>query len=134
VAHSEFNASNLETVHLYQIWMFPDKKSYDPTYGQKHFAEDEKRGKLRLMVSPDGRNGSVKIRQDNELYATVLAAGESVKYELKPARHAYVQVARGNVTLNGTKLETGDGAAISVEKAVELTGVDKAEVLLFDLA
>jgi redox-sensitive bicupin YhaK (pirin superfamily) len=134
VAHSEFNASNLETVHLYQIWMFPDKKSYDPTYDQKHFAEDEKRGKLRLVVSPDGRNGSVKIRQDNELYATVLAAGESVKHELKPERHAYVQVARGSVTLNGTKLETGDGAAISAEKAVELTGVGKAEVLLFDLA
>ena len=134
VAHSEFNASDLETVHLYQIWMFPDKKDYEPAYDQKHFGEDEKRGKLRLVVSPDGRNGSVKIRQGNELYAAVLAPGESVKHELKPERHAYVQVARGSVTLNGTKLETGDGAAISSEKAVELTGVDKAEVLLFDLA
>jgi len=76
----------------------------------------------------------VKIRQDNELYATVLGAGENVKHELKPERHAYVQVARGSVTLNGKKLETGDGAAISEEKSLELAGVEKAEVLLFDLA
>src|ERR1700741_4751643 len=118
---------------MYQIWMFPDKKNYAPAYDQKHFSETEKRGKLRLLVSPDGRDGSVKIRQDNELYATVLGAGESVKHTLKPERHAYVQVARGSVKLNGTELETGDGAAISAEKALELTGVKDAEVLLFDL-
>jgi redox-sensitive bicupin YhaK (pirin superfamily) len=134
VAHSEFNASDRETVHLYQIWMFPDQKDYQPAYDQKHFSEADKRGKLRLVVSPDGRDGSVKIRQDNELYSTVLAPGESVKHELKRERHAYVQVARGSVTLNGQQLETGDGAAISAEKSVELTGVDHAEVLLFDLA
>jgi redox-sensitive bicupin YhaK (pirin superfamily) len=133
VAHSEFNASPSETVHLYQIWMFPDKKSYTPAYDQKHFSAADKRGKLRLVVSPDGRDGSVKIRQDNELYATVLGPGESVKHELKPERFAYVQVAKGSVTLNGTTLETGDGAAISVEKSLELTGVKDAEVLLFDL-
>ena len=97
-------------------------------------ARAEKRGKLRLVVSPDGRDGSVKIRQDNELYATVLGAGDSVKHELKPERHAYVQVARGSVTLNGKTLETGDGAAISEETALELKGVKEAEVLLFDLA
>jgi len=134
VAHSEFNASDLETVHMYQIWMFPDKKDYKPVYDQKHFSAADKRGKLRLVVSSDGRDGSVKIRQDNELYATVLAAGESVKHELQSDRYAYVQVARGRVTLNGKQLEAGDGAAISEEKAVELTGVDNAEVLLFDLA
>jgi redox-sensitive bicupin YhaK (pirin superfamily) len=134
VAHSEFNASSTEPVHLYQIWMFPDKQGHKPAYDQKNFPEGEKRGKLRLVVSPDGREGSVKIRQDNELYATVLAAGESVKHELKPERHAYVQVARGSVTLNGKALETGDGAAISAEKALELTGVKDAEVLVFDLA
>lgn len=133
VAHSEYNASKTEPVHLYQIWMFPDKAGYQPTYDQKNFEEAEKRGKLRLLASPDGRDGSVKIRQDNELYATVLGRGESVKHTLKADRHAYVQVARGSVTLNGTKLETGDGAAISAEKAVELTGVKNAEVLLFDL-
>jgi redox-sensitive bicupin YhaK (pirin superfamily) len=134
VAHSEFNASEKEPVHLYQIWMFPDKKGYKPTYDQKHFSDDEKRGKLRLLVSPDGREGSVKIRQDNELYATVLGANEAVQHELKPERHAYVQVMRGSVTLNGTQLEAGDGAAISAEKQLELSGVKDAEVLLFDLA
>jgi quercetin 2,3-dioxygenase len=134
VAHSEFNASEKEPVHLYQIWMFPDKKGYKPTYDQKHFSEDEKRGKLRLLVSPDGRDGSVKIRQDNELYATVLGSNEAVQHTLKPERHAYVQVMRGSVTLNGTQLEAGDGAAISAEKQLELSGVKDAEVLLFDLA
>ena len=134
VAHSEFNASDTEPTHLYQIWMFPDKKNYTPTYDQKHFSEADKRGKLRLVVSPDGREGSVKIRQDNELYATVLARGETVKHVLKPERHAYVQVARGSVALNGQTLETGDGAAISAEKSLEVTGVKDAEVLLFDLA
>src|SRR5579883_2692363 len=134
VAHSEFNASAEEPVHLYQIWMFPDKPGYKPTYDQKHFAASEKQGKLRLVVSPDGRDGSVRIRQDNDLYAVILAPGESVKHPLKPERHAYVQVARGSVTLNGAKLSTGDGAAISQEKSIELTGIDNAEVLLFDLA
>jgi len=134
VAHSEFNASQTEPVHLYQIWMFPDKNGYKPAYDQKYFSTEEKRGKLRLLVSPDGRDGSVKIRQDNDLYATVLRAGERVQHELKPERHAYVQVARGSMTLNGKKLDPGDGAAISEEKWVELTGVDEAEVLLFDLA
>ena len=134
VMHSEFNASKTEPVHLYQIWMFPEKQGLKPTYGQKNFSEQEKRGKLRLLVSPDGREGSVKIRQDNDLYATVLARGETVKHELKPERHAYVQVARGSVTVNGTKLDQGDGAAISNEKTVELTGEKDAEVLLFDLA
>jgi redox-sensitive bicupin YhaK (pirin superfamily) len=134
VAHSEFNASGKETVHLYQIWMFPDKKGYKPVYDQKHFEEAEKSGKLRLVASPDGRDGSVKIRQDNELYATVLGPGQVVKHELRPDRHAYVQVARGSVALNGEKLETGDGAAISGEQALELRGVAKAEILLFDLA
>jgi redox-sensitive bicupin YhaK (pirin superfamily) len=114
--------------------MFPDHKGHKPIYDQKHFPEADKRGKLRLVVSPGGRDGSVKIRQDNELYATVLAPGETVKHDLKPQRHAYVQVARGSVTLNGQTLETGDGAAISEERSIELAGVQDAEVLVFDLA
>jgi quercetin 2,3-dioxygenase len=134
VAHSEFNASEKDPVHLYQIWMFPDKKNYEPAYDQKHFSAADKRGKLRLVVSPDGRDGSVKIRQDNELYAAVLGPGETVKHDIKPERHAYVQVARGSVKLNGKDLETGDGAAISKEKSLQLTGVKEAELLLFDLA
>jgi len=134
VTHSEFNASKSEPAHLLQIWMLPEKKGLKPVYGQKNFAESEKRGKLRLVASPDGRDGSVTVRQENELYATVLGAGESVRHELKPERHAYVQVARGSVKLNGKELQEGDGAAISEEKAVELTGMQDAEVLLFDLA
>jgi len=133
VTHSEFNASKSEPAHLLQIWMHPEKQGLKPVYGQKNFADGEKRGNLRLVASPDGRDGSVTIRQDNELYATVLGAGESVRHELKPDRHAYVQVARGSVKLNGTQLAEGDGAAISEEKAIELTGVKDAEVLLFDL-
>ncbi|HKW35609.1 MAG TPA: pirin family protein [Candidatus Acidoferrum sp.] len=134
VTHSEFNASKSDPVHFYQIWMFPEKPGLQPTYGQKNFGEAEKRGTLRLLVSPDGRDGSVKIRQDNDLYATVLGAGETVKHALKPDRHAYVQVVRGTVTLNGKRLEEGDGAAISDEKTVELRGEKEAEILLFDLA
>jgi redox-sensitive bicupin YhaK (pirin superfamily) len=134
VAHSECNASKTEPVHMYQIWMLPEKQGLKPTYDQKTFSDAEKRGKLRLVASPDGRDGSVRIRQDNQLYATVLGAGETVKHALKKDRHAYVQVARGSVKLNGTELREGDGAAISEEKAVELTGVKDAEVLLFDLA
>ena len=134
VTHSEFNASQTEPVHLYQIWVFPQKQGLKPAYGQKNFSETEKRGKLRLLVSPDGRDGSLKIRQDNALYASLLGKHETVKHDLKPDRHAYVQVARGSVTLNGNRLDEGDGAAISEENAVELTGVKDAEVLLFDLA
>ena len=133
VTHSEFNASETEPVHLYQIWMFPEKKGLKPQYDQKNFSAAEKRGKLRLVASPDGRDGSVKIRQDNDLYVTVLGSGESVKHQIESDRHAYVQVARGSVKLNGEKLEAGDGAALSEEKVVELTGVNDAEVLLFDL-
>lgn len=134
VTHSEFNASDNEPVHLLQIWMFPEAQGLKPVYGQKTFSQEEKSGKLRLVASPDGRDGSVKIRQQNELYATVLSKGQSVRHELKPERHAYVQVARGSVTLNGTALDAGDGAAISNEKAIDLAGVANAEVLLFDLA
>jgi redox-sensitive bicupin YhaK (pirin superfamily) len=134
VTHSEFNASPTDPVHLYQIWMIPEKRGLKPAYDQKNFSEADKRGTLRLIASPDGREGSVQIRQDNELYATVLGKDQSVKHPLKPERHAYVQVARGSVKLNGKDLAEGDGAAISAEKSVELTGVNDAEVLLFDLA
>ncbi|HZV59999.1 MAG TPA: pirin family protein [Candidatus Eremiobacteraceae bacterium] len=134
VRHSEANASKTEPVHLYQIWMFPEKQGMKPVYDQKNFSAEEKKGKLRLVASPDGREGSVKIRQNNELYATVLDPGQSVKHRLKPERYAYVQVARGTVKLNGQELAEGDGAAISDEKALDITGVKDAEVLLFDLA
>ena len=133
VTHSEFNSSKTEPVHLLQIWMFPERKGLKPSYEQKPFREEEKRGRLRLVASSDGREGSVTIHQENDLYATILHAGETVRHELKPKRHAWVQVARGSVKLNGQELAEGDGAAISEEKTVQLTGVDPAEVLLFDL-
>src|SRR5260370_17924070 len=132
--HSEFNASPTEPVHLYQIWMFPEKPGLKPAYDQKNFTETEHRGKMRLVASPDGRDGSVKIRQDNDLYATVLGKGESVKHELKPDRPPYPQAARGTVNLNGKELAQGDGAAISADKSMELPGLKDAAVLLFDLA
>ena len=134
VTHSEFNASPTEAAHLYQIWMFPEEQGLKPAYDQKNFSDAEKRGKLRLIASPDGRDGSVKIRQHNELYATVLGEGQAVKHALKPDRYAYVQVTRGSVKLNGRELSEGDGAAVSNEPALELTGVRDAEVLVFDLA
>src|SRR5947199_8891669 len=113
VTHSEFNASKTEPVHLLQIWMFPERKGIKPSYEQKAFSEADKRSRLRLVASPDGRDGSVTIHQDNEMYATVLRKGETVRHELKPERHAWVQVARGSVKLNGQELAEGDGAAIS---------------------
>ena len=134
VRHSEFNPSKTKPVHLLQIWMFPEREGLKPSYEQKTFTDAEKRGRLRLVASPDGRGGSVTIHQDNQLYATILGAGEAVRHELRPERHAWVQVARGAVMLNGQELAEGDGAAISEETAVELTGVKDAEVLLFDLA
>jgi redox-sensitive bicupin YhaK (pirin superfamily) len=132
VTHSEFNPSK-DPLHLLQIWMVPEKRGFKPAYDQKTFTEEEKRAKLRLVASPDGAEGSVKIRQDNSLYAAILDRDETVRHELRPGRHAYVQVAKGQAKLNGTALQQGDGAAISEEKAVELTGIKNAEVLLFDL-
>jgi redox-sensitive bicupin YhaK (pirin superfamily) len=132
VTHSEFNPSK-DPLRLLQIWMVPEKRGLKPTYDQKNFSVADKKGKLRLVASPDGADGSVKIRQDNALYATILDKDDKVKHELRPGRHAYIQVAKGQVKLNGKPLQEGDGAAVSEEKSVELTGVDKAEVLLFDL-
>jgi len=133
ITHSEFNPSK-DPLRLLQIWMVPEKRGLKPTYDQKNFSVAEKKAKLRLVASPDGADGSVKIRQDNALYATILDKDDTVKHELRPGRHAYIQVAKGQVKLNGTPLNEGDGAAVSEEKSVELTGVDNAEVLLFDLA
>src|SRR5713101_16652 len=134
VRHSEYNASKSEPVHLLQIWIYPERNGLAPGYEQKAFSAAEKRGKLRLVASRDGREGSVTIHQDAELYATLVGAGETVRQEGKPGRHAWIQVARGSVKLNGQELSAGDGAALSGEKTILLTGVQDAEVLLFDLA
>ena len=105
-----------------------------PSYEQKNFTREDKKGRLRLVASPDGADGSVKIHQDARVYASVLEGADAVTYALEPGRQAYVHVARGSVQLNGTELSTGDGAKISGEKELRLAGGQGAEVLLFDMA
>lgn len=134
ITHSESNASDTEGVHLLQIWIVPDRKGHTPSYEQIRVSEEDKAGRLRLVASPDGRDGSVTIHQDALLYASVLCQGDAVQHELAPNRCAYLQVARGEMTLNGTTLQAGDGAAISGESEIRLTSDSTAELLLFDLA
>jgi len=134
IRHSEFNPSATETAHLLQIWITPSKQGLEPSYEQKNFPESEKRGKLRLIASNDGADGSVKINQDAKLFVSLLAPGEEATHSLGGKRHAWLQVAKGEVELNGQKLGQGDGAAISEEKKLTIKGTKDAEVLLFDLA
>lgn len=133
VTHSESNPSRDEAVHFLQIWILPEAKNLEPSYEQKAFTDDQKRGRLCLVASRDGGDGSVRIHQDASVYASILADGESVTHELKPGRHAWVQVARGAVAVNGQNLEQGDGAAISGEETISVTGTEQSEILLFDL-
>jgi redox-sensitive bicupin YhaK (pirin superfamily) len=134
IRHSEFNPSATEPVHLLQIWLTPDRRGLTPGYEQTAFPEAERRGKWRLVASNDGRDGSVTIHQDADVYATLLEAGESAAHELRRGRYAWVQVARGSVALNGKPLAEGDGAAVADERAVTVAATAPAEVLLFDLA
>jgi redox-sensitive bicupin YhaK (pirin superfamily) len=135
IRHSEFNASKSDPVHFLQIWIIPKNKGLKPSYDQKTFTGQEKAGKLRLTGSQDGREGSVTIHRDADLYATLLMPGETVSHELKPGRIAWVQVARGEAMLNGEPLHTGDGAALAELGRLEMTGVrSEAEILLFDMA
>ncbi len=133
IFHSEFNASDSEPVHFLQIWILPGKPGLPPRYDQKLFPEKERRGQLRLVVSPDAREGSLRIVQDASLYAASLGEGDEVVHRLSPERHAWVQVARGAVSLNGEALLEGDGAAASREESLTLRGREDSEVLLFDL-
>jgi redox-sensitive bicupin YhaK (pirin superfamily) len=134
IRHSEANASKTETAHLLQIWILPDRAGIKPSYEQKAFPTEEKRAKLRLIASPEGKDGSVTIHQDARLYVTLLAPGETVTHDIEPTRHAWLQVAKGSVELNGKRLRQGDGAAVSDEKQLTVKGTEDAEVLLFDLA
>jgi redox-sensitive bicupin YhaK (pirin superfamily) len=136
VRHSEQNASREQPVHLLQIWILPGQRGLAPGYEQTAFPEDERRGKLRLVASPDGAEGSVTIHQDARMYATLLARGEEVRHPLAPGRRAWVHVARGELTLNGQPLGSGDGAAIEREQEIALAGrgAQLAEALVFDLA
>ena len=134
VAHSEFNHSKSDVVHFLQIWIVPRERSLKPSYEQKAFPEAERKGKLRLVASPDGRDGSVTIRQDVSLYAALPVTGETLRHELGPGRHAWVHVARGHVEIGGEQLEAGDAVAISDARGLEVAGRDGSEILLFDLA
>jgi quercetin 2,3-dioxygenase len=134
IVHSEFNPSRTDPVHLLQIWILPGQKGLKPSYEQKTFAEDEKRGKLRVIAAPDGKEGSVTINQDASLYVSLLSPGEEVQHELRSGRYAWLQVAKGSVELNGNQLKQGDGAGVSDERLLTIRGTKEAEVLLFDLA
>ncbi|MEO8466015.1 MAG: pirin family protein [Gammaproteobacteria bacterium] len=133
VQHSEFNNSKSEPVHFLQIWLFPSKSNLQPGYEQKTFSAEDKRGKLKLIVSKDGHDGSVKINQDAQIYAAVLSAGETVTHPTTHERKLWLQVARGTVRANGEALVTGDGAAFAYDDKVSIEGTADSEVLLFDM-
>jgi len=133
VMHSEYNPSPERPVHFLQIWIQPNRQGVKPSYEQKRIDGDLKRGRLALIASPDGRDGSVMIHQDAYVYATRLDGNESVTHRVEPGRRAYVHVARGSVNVNGTPLATGDAAKIEREKEIVLDNGRGAEVLLFDL-
>ena len=134
VVHSEANPSRTEPVHLLQIWIEPSKDGIPPSYEQKTFPAADKRGRLRLVAAPDGAEGAVTIHTDAKLYATLLDPGQTVEHALAPGRHAWVHVVSGGVDVGGVTLETGDGAAISGERALAIKAAEPSELLLFDLA
>ncbi|NUQ77310.1 MAG: pirin family protein [Polyangiaceae bacterium] len=134
VTHSEFNDSQTEPVHFLQIWLLPAERGISPSYEQKAFSREEKLGRLRLVASPDGRDGSVLIHTDAAVYAGIFEAGQASELPLAKGRHAWVHVVQGNVRVNGRDLKEGDGAAFSDEPAVRVEGVNQGEVLVFDLA
>ena len=134
ISHSEYNHSDSELVHFLQIWLLPEKAGLPPSYEQKHFSQSERAGRLRLVASRDARDGSVRVHQDVELYAGLLAAGERASLALAPGRHAWVQVVRGALDLDGTALAAGDGAALSGAPRLEVVAREPSELLVFDLA
>lgn len=134
VLHSEFNPSSQLPTRLLQIWILPERKGLPPGYEQKAFPEPDRRGRLKLIASPDGEDGSVTLHQDARVHATLLGPGQTVTHPIQPDRHAWIQVARGDVTVAGESLSEGDGAAASGGQRLEIRGERDAEILLFDLA
>ena len=134
IRHSEYNASETDQVHMLQIWIMPNQRNVTPGYEQKTFPAAEKQGKLRVIAAPDGRDGAVTIHADTNLYASTLKSGEKVQHTLAPTRAAWLQVAKGEVELNGKKLKQGDGASASDEPNLGIAATTDAEILLFDLA
>lgn len=134
IRHSEFNPSADEETHLYQIWIMPETKGLEPGYEQTYFAPEDKKGKLKLVASRSGDDGSVKINQDVALYSSILAKGDEISHELKPNRHAWLQVVKGTLELNDEVLQASDGAAVSDEDELQIKALkDETEFLLFDL-
>ena len=135
IKHSEFNASKTEPVHFLQIWIIPELEGLAPSYEQKSYPAVEKRGTLRLVSSRDGREGSVTVHRDVDLYATLLGEGERTRHTFRPGRAGWLQVARGTATVNDVQLYPGDGVAIEAIDDVAITGTSAdTEVLLFDMA
>lgn len=133
IRHSEFNASATDQVHFLQIWIIPEKRGLAPGYEQKTFSTADKQGKLRLIGSQDGRDGSVTIHQDVDLYATLLSEDDAVEHTIAAGRLGWVQLARGSVVVNGEPLREGDGVSISTSTVLRIQGQGEAEVLLFDI-
>jgi len=134
ITHSEHNPSDTALVHFLQIWILPERAGLTPSYEQRHFGEVERAGRLRLLASRDGRDGSVRVHQDAALYAALLAPGDRVSHRLARDRHAWIQVVRGALDLNATALEAGDGVAVSEETRLDLAARGASEILVFDLA
>ena len=134
IRHSEFNPSPEEPVHLYQIWILPEREGLTPSYEQKTFGEEERQGRLRLVASRDAREGALTVHQDAEIFASKLVAGQQVTHPLREGRHAWLQVIRGSVNFGGQQLTAGDGAAASDEAELTIEAAEPAEILLFDLA
>lgn len=134
ILHSEFNASKTEPVHFLQIWILPERVGLAPGYEQYSFDPKDRDGRLQLVASNETRTGVIRVHQDVRLFLADVHDGQHVTYALDAGRHAWLHVARGAVVLNGTRLSTGDGVAISDERSIELTSDSQGEVLLFDLA
>lgn len=134
VSHSEFNPLSDEPTHLLQIWIQPESRDLPPSYEQRMFPAEERQGKLRLVASRDGGDGSVTVHQDVRLYGALLDAGDDISHPFDARRHAWLQVVKGSLTLNGTALGAGDGAAVSGEESLDIRAAATAEILLFDLA
>ena len=133
IRHSEFNASKEQLVHFLQIWIVPNQKGVAPRYQQVHFGPEEKRGSLRLIISPNGDQGSLGVYQDARVYAGLLDGTERAVLQLGPKRFAYVHVVRGAINLNGSELSAGDGVRVMEESSLEFREGKQAEVLVFDL-
>jgi hypothetical protein len=134
VTHSEFNHSHDEPVHFLQIWILPERSGLTPEYEEKVFTAEDKQGRLRLIVSPEGHDGSLRIHQDASIFASVLGEGDTVHHDLAANRHAWLQIAHGELRVNGETLSTGDGVAVTDETRITIEGLREAEVLMFDVA